>query len=222
MFIEPVWPNTIVLSGNSKKIVYLDLNHWITLSKLRISSIDSGQRNLFDEFVEHVENNRACFPLSLHTYVELEKNTNHEQRKRLRHAIEKISLFNVVTTLHIVASHEVEALLNLVIGPNPSPFGFVNYLDWGVMRAAGLDGRPRVIDRDGKDVTEEFFENYPDKEYLASTLREGFIDLNRNVIDGPSPENEAEFRNGGWNPERMLAPYSEMARAGRGSFEATK
>ena len=212
MSIEPAWPNTIVRSGNSQKIVYLDLNHWITLSKLRISSIRSGERNLFDDFVDHAANNRACFPLSLHTYVELEKNTNHEQRKRLRHAIEQISRFNVVTPLHVVSRHEVEALMNIVVGPNPSPFGFVNYLDWGVMRAAGLDGRTRVIDGDGKDVTEEFFENYPDKEFLASTLSEGLMDLNRSVIDGPSPENEAEFRNEGWSPEKLLAPYSEMAR----------
>ena len=212
MLIEPVFPTTIVLSRDSQKIVYLDLNHWITLSKLRISSIDSGQKNLFDEFVNHVENNRACFPLSLHTYIELEKNTNHEQRRRLRQAIEKISRFSVVTSLHVVASHEVEALLNMVIGPNPKPFGFVNYLDWGVMRAAGLDGRPCVVDRDGKDVTEEVFENYPDKEYLASTLWEGLMDLNRSVIDGPGPEKIAEFRRGGYNPDKLLAPYSEIAR----------
>lgn len=209
--IEPIFPNTIVLPGNSQKIVYLDLNHWITLSKLRISSIESGQRNLFNDFVDHVENNRACFPLSLHTYVELEKNINHEQRKRLRHAIEEISRFSVVTSLHVVASHELEALLDVMIRSNPSPFGPVDYLDRGVMRAAGLDGRPRVFDRNGKDITEEYFEKYPDKEYLASTLREGFLRLNRSIIDGLSPENEAEFRNRGWDPEKLLTPYSEMA-----------
>ena len=180
------------------------------MSKLRISSLESKTRNLFSEIVDYVENGRASFPLSLHTYVELEKNRNYEQRKRLRQAIEQASRFRVVTSLHIVASHEVEALLNDIIGLRSKPFGFVSYLDWGVMRSAGLDGRPRVKDQDGRDVTEQFFRNYPDKQYLESTLREAFVNLNRSVIEGPNPEDEGGFRMSGWNPEKLLAPYEEM------------
>lgn len=207
----PLFPKTIKPLNGSPMIVYLDLNHWIRLSQLRISSIESGTKNLFDEFLEHVENNRACFPLSSYTFIELGKNSNFEQRKRLRRAIEQVSLFYVVTSLHVVASHEVEALFNEIIGPNPNPFGFVKYLDWGVMRSAGLDGRLRVMKGEDKDVTEEFVRNYPDKEFLLSTLRKGFLDLNRSVIEGPSPEDEPEFRSNGWNPENLLEQYKMRA-----------
>lgn len=209
---SPLFPKTIVLpKNNSLKIVYLDLNHWIRLSKLRLSSKESGTRNLFDEILVHMENNRACFPLSFYTFVELAKNSNYEQRKRLGHAIEQVSLFFVVTSLHVVASHEVEALFNKIIGPNPNPFGFVRYLDWGVMRSAGLDGRLRVINGKDKDVTEAYIKNYPDKEFLLSKLREASLNLNRSVIEGPSPGDEAEFRANGWNPENLLEQYKKMA-----------
>ena len=211
MLNAPLFPETIELLNGSPKIVYLDLNHWIRLSQFRISSIESGTKNLFDEIVEQVENNRVCFPLSSQIYLELEKNGNRKQRKRLRHAIEQVSRFNVVQSLHIVVSHEVEALLNEIIGPNPNPIGFERYLNWGVMGSAGLDSLPPDINRDGKDVTEEWFWNYPDKEYLWSPLRMVLLDLNRSVIDGPSPENEAKLRANGWNPERLLAQYKKRA-----------
>lgn len=42
---------------------------------------------------------------------------------------------------------------------------------------------------------------------------EGILDLNRQILDGPSEEEESEFRARGYCPERVLEPYEHEAAA---------
>lgn len=39
-----------------------------------------------------------------------------------------------------VSSHEIEALLDRIVGPSPQPINTMDYLDWGVARAFGMMG----------------------------------------------------------------------------------
>ena len=210
---DPVWPPTLRLSERPPKLIYLDLNHWIGLSKAH-----SGHRNgdnhkcALEACLEAVRHKRAIFPLSEFIYFEIGKMTNYRQRHDLREVIERISRYMVVTSLTVVAKHEIEAVLDLVIGPKPTPINTTNYLDWGVDRAFGRVADFRIKSDDGKDVTEEVRRQYRDgPEAFDKVLFDAQIKLNRKVIEGPAPLEEPKLIALGWNPKAGQKTISQLA-----------
>ena len=91
-----------------------------------------------------------------------------------------------MTSLWTIERHEVEAVLDNAVGANPNPIGYNDYLDWGILRAAGRDGRLKIRDENGKDVTSQFHDSLPPErakvfdEYVART----YVEMNRRFIDG--------------------------------------
>ena len=111
-----------------------------------------------------------------------------------------------------MVAHEIEALLDGLHGPSPDPVNTMDYLDWGIMRALGMHGGVKVVDREGKDVTAEARQRYaggPDE--FDRIVDESALQLNRNVLDGPAPEEEPEFRAKGYRPERILETFEQEA-----------
>jgi hypothetical protein len=51
-----------------------------------------------------------------------------------------VSRYFVVTARSVISVHEIEALLDRIVGPNPEPINTMDYLDWGVARAFGMVG----------------------------------------------------------------------------------
>ena len=52
------------------------------------------------------------------------------QRRDLREVSEKVSRYFVVTARSVVSVHEIEALLDRIVGPNPEPSNTMDFLDW--------------------------------------------------------------------------------------------
>jgi hypothetical protein len=69
---------------------------------------------------EAVENKRAAFPISDSTYFEVSKIRQYRQRRDLREVIERVSRYMVVTSRSVISVHEIEALLDQLIGPSPN------------------------------------------------------------------------------------------------------
>jgi hypothetical protein len=199
-----IWPTTLIAPPRPPKLVYFDLNHWIALS-----AAHAGHRS-GDAFVDvlgacEAARSRAAavFPLSDTIYFEVSKIGIHRQRRNLREVMERISGFAVVTSRSVVSAHEIETMLDARLGPSGNPINEMSYLDWGVMRAFGMDGSLRVYDEaTGEEVTDEARARHPGgTEEFDRIIREGQLLLNRNVLDGPaSEEEEAALRAGGWNP----------------------
>ena len=207
------WPSTLRVP-QGPRIVYLDLNHWIALAKA-LSGHPEGHRdrNTLEELLHAVERDCAVFPLPLSIYVEILKIGEHRRRSDLRKVVERLGGFAVVTNRHVIATHEIEALLDDLVGPNPDPVDPVNYLDWGVFRALGM-GDLKVVTREGEDVTSAARQRYSGgPEEFDRIIREGMVKLNRDVIDGPSPQDKAEFRAEGYRPDLILERYTEEADA---------
>lgn len=208
-----IWPRTLRRPVRPPKLVYLDLNHWITLAKA-LSGHPDGKKDtvLLDFCLKTAEEKIAIFPISLSIYVEILKIRDYQRRCDLRKAIELISRYMVVTSRAIVATHEIEALLDQIVGPNPKPINTMDYLDWGVYRAMGMDGSMRVKSADGRDVTEEIRQSFPHgSQVFDQIISQAALEFNRQIIDGPSPEENSEFREQGYNPERILEPYEQEA-----------
>lgn len=188
-----VWPETLHRPPRPPQIVYLDLNHWITLAKALVGH-PGGEDSLWvlESCVDAVTRGTAVFPISDTIYFEISKISQYRQRRDLREAIEQISRYMVVTARPVVSTHEIEAILDSWVGANPHPINHMDYLDWGVSRAFGKVGGFRIRSSDGADVTDEARLSYPGgPEAFDSLLIEAELELNRRVIDGPTPRGRA-------------------------------
>lgn len=208
------WPATLRRPTN-QRLVYLDLNHWVAVAKVLSRHRDRGK---YHDAVHHcslsVQQQHAVFPISLQIYVEVLKINNRRRRTDLRKAIEHLGRFFVVTNRHVIVTHEIEALLDNLVGPNPDPVNSMNYLDWGIFRALGMHGGVRVLDEQGEDVTSlarSQFTAGPDE--FDRMLEEGILELNRQILDGPTAEQDAQFRAEGYRPELILKSYQDEAAA---------
>ena len=211
-----LWPATLRFPTSGGRLVYLDLNHWIALAKA-LSGHHEGRRDrdILERLLHAVERAGAVFPLSLPIYVEVMKIREHRRRSDLRKVIERLSGFAVVTSRHVITTHEIEALLDDLVGPNPDPINPMAYLDWGAFRALGMNGGIKVVTREGEDVSSAVrhrFSGGPDE--FDSILNEGIVNLNREVLEGPSPQDELDFRAKGYRPDRILERYVPRSRGG--------
>ena len=180
------WPRTLRTEHPFGRMVYLDLNHWIELAKA-LSGHQAGRKNLdtLTTFEQAVADGAVVFPLSFTTLLEISKIRNPRQRRTLREVIELLSRYYVVTSLWIVECHEVEALLDKRLGVNPEPIGYNDYLDWGILRALGMDGRLKIRDNSSKDVTSEFRKSLtPARAKLFDErVADAQLEVNRMFID---------------------------------------
>lgn len=206
------WPKTLRVPRD-RKIIYLDLNHWITLAKaLSGQHAERRDQNILEQLLHAVDHSFVVFPLSLQIYVEVLKISQHRRRSDLRKVIERLGRFTVVTNRDVITTHEIEAMLDDLVGPKRNPIRPMNYLDWGFLRALGMRGGFKVFTREGEDVTSAVRQRFSNgSEEFDRNLQEFDIKLNRKIIDGPSPDNETEFRAAGYHPELILEHYTQQA-----------
>ena len=211
--VDSVWATTLRLPTRPPRLIYLDLNHWIALSKAFSGHRDGKKhRCILDACLNAVRGGKAVFPLSQFIYMEIAKIASYRQHRDLREVIEQVCRYMVVTSLTVVATHEIEAALDHVVGPNPVPLNTTNYLDWGVSRAYGRAGDIRIKSIAGEDVTEEVRRAYSrGLEAFGAVLFNAQLDLNRKVIEGPTPQEESGLRVLGWNPEAIVQGYERKA-----------
>jgi hypothetical protein len=196
------WPQTLQLPPRPPKLVYLDLNHWIALAKAMAGHREGvAYAEVLTGCLGALERGMAAFPISDSIYFEISKISKHRQRRDLRQVIERLSRFMVVTSRSVVSSHEIEALLDRIVGPNPNPINRMEYLDWGVGRALGMVGGFKVKSSIGEDLTAETREAHPDGPAAFDLhLAEAELELNRRVLEGPPPNKESDLRKLGWDP----------------------
>ncbi len=197
-----MWPSTLLCPPRPPRLVYLDLNHWIGLAKAHAGHADGARHEaVLEECLGARAAGDAVFPISDAIFIEAGKIGPYRQRRDLREVIEAVSGFLVVTGRFVIATHEVEAMLDQLVGPSRRPMNLMLYLDWGVARAFGLAGGFTVHGEDGSDITEEARVNWPGgPEAFDAALGAAELELCRKVLEGPSPEAEPELRDLGWDP----------------------
>jgi hypothetical protein len=177
----------------------------------RSSGRDASRRGLVDAR-PFGRGARRSLPLSDCIYAEVSKIQRHRQRSDLREVIERVSGYRVVTSRSVVTAHEVEALLDVIVGPSPDPINTMDYLDWGVARAFGMVGGFRVMSASGEDVTDQARAAHRGgPEAFDHLLATAELNLNRQVIEGPTPEEEPELRAHGYDPAAAYAVAERRA-----------
>ncbi len=211
--IKPLWPKTLSVPTPPPKLIYLDLNHWIQLSKAHAGHRDGNNyKEILAACRKAVMDGTAVFPLSLHTYMEISR-IKHRQRRDLCEVVEEISRFMVVTPRHVVAEHEVETLLDQIVGPSPQPISTMNYLNSGGYQGLGIVGGIKLETASGKDATSGLQRLLDDPQAWDTLLQEVGLHLNRKEIEGPTPKEELKLQEQGWNPDAIHKAYVREAKA---------
>jgi hypothetical protein len=198
-----VWPRTLRQPSRPPRLVYLDLNHWVALAKASTGRPDGlAHQRALEACLAAATDGRALFPLSEVIFMEVSRNSQRRQRRHLADVMEQLSRFYVVTSRTVLATHEIEAMLEAKFGPHPMPVAATDYLDWGVGRALGLVGDIVVRSPDGTDVTAEARASFPGGPHaFDAIIAAAQIELQRGVLRGPSsPEDEADLRANGYDP----------------------
>lgn len=200
--VSYVWPRTIVRPPRPPKLVYLDLNHWIALTKATNSHPDGRvHQSAWEACLDAARQGRARFPIADSTYMEIAQIGQYRQRHDLRVVIEELSSYYVVMARHLVSRHEIEALLDDKSGVSLDRVNEMPYLSWGVTRAFGINGGFRVRSADGADVTESARQSYRDgPESWDAIIAAADLELQRRSIEGPTAVEEPEMRSLGWRP----------------------
>ena len=208
-----VWPQKIVQPQRPPSLVYLDLNHWINLSKC-MSGHSEGAR--YSEAMEACLNARrvgtAVFPISDSTYIEISKIREYRRRVNLGKVIEELCQYRVVIPRTIISRLEIEAVFEARLGPSGTAVGAIDYLGWGVARAFGRVGGFQIVDESDRNITTRTTATHQkEKDNLMSLLESAELLLNQRIIDGPSPEDEPRMRELGWRPEAAIEIADQRA-----------
>lgn len=202
-----VRPATLLPPTRPPKLVYLDLNHWISLAKAH-AGVPGGAdfRNALDACIAARATGAAKFPLADSIYIEISKIPRPRQRRHLRQVIELVSAYDALLARPMIAAHEIEAMLDAAVGPSPQPIEPTVYVGWGVIFAfGGGSGRLRVRNAAGEDVTAEVRARHPGGvDAFDARLADGELQLQRVVLEGPTAEREAPLRQSGWEPRAAM------------------
>lgn len=199
------------LRRSGARLVYLDLNHWISLSKY-LSGHQDGPRyqTVFDACVTAVTKRHAEFPISLPLIMEIHAIRNQQQRLWLRRAMERICRWRAVLPRHIIASLEFEQVLAARLGNMRLRTAPLDYVGNGVGWASGRRFNPSVVDDQGRDVTNETFSRMPPGIRLAFAQKSISDLMTKKTIEGPAtPSEKQELRADGWNPEGIRDMYDQ-------------
>ena len=210
-----LWPSTLRAPHRPPKLVYLDLLHWIRLAKALTGHSDGKSAvEVLDACVRAREEGRALFPIADAIYIEIAKIRQHRQRRDIRLAIEALSGYFVVTSRPTIANHEIEAVLDHVVGPSPDPINTMDYLDWGVARAFGRVGGFRVRHETRGDITDEVRARFPQgPAAFDALLATAELELQRRTLDGPASQDEEDaLRAYGWKPSAGMEISENRAR----------
>jgi hypothetical protein len=190
------------LLSDDAKLVYLDLNHWISFAQAATGH-PSGAR-----FVDTLNACKAAksagaasFVLSGTHYMELNKIKDPAQRRAIADVMEELTGFASLMDRVVVMSLELDAMLD-PFAKEPSPLSRITLLGKGVRHAFGRNSGVRIIGPNG-DATEEVRARMGPKVF-DDLVAETELQLERSVLRGPADDEVERLRALGYRPETTI------------------
>jgi hypothetical protein len=211
---EYVWPASLLPSVGGRPVIYLDLNHWISLAKADTDHRDGARFRDALEFVRHL-GDRVVIPLASVHYMEMGAIADPQQRFAIAGVMEELTGFACIVPRSTVIRLEIDAGLARIVQAEPR-FTRVGLLGHGVMQAFGKRGGLQVRLDDGEVVTSQIRELWPDGEHeFDEFIRSGELLLDRSVLRGPTDAEAPALRERGWDPTGSRAVAEDRAASER-------
>jgi len=198
-----VWPRLLELPTDNVTVVYLDLNHWISLAQ---ASVGHSKGTPFVRTLDACRAARsagtAMFVLSGTHYGEMLKIKDPAQRREIADVMEELTGFATLVSRVVVMEFELMAMLDRC-AKAPSLLPMISLIGRGVRHAFGLQSGLKIMGPSG-DETDLVRARMGAKEFddLAAKMN---LDLERSLLRGPTDNNEVEnLRALGRNPEAVM------------------
>lgn len=209
-----VWPGRYLCRpDHSHRLIYLDLNHWISLARAAVNHSD-GRRHerALRRLRQARATGRVIFPLSGVHYMEMAPIRSARQRGDIAMVMEELSGFTTILPRALIMQLEIEAVLDAMLGQREQPYEALPLLGVGVGPAVGLRGGLRIRDAEGRDRTADARQAWPggsnafDRKLAAMNLT-----LEREVLRGPPDDQVEELHRMGWDPDAARREARERA-----------
>ena len=196
-----VWPRLLELPSDTVNVVYLDLNHWISLAQ---ASLGHSKGISFTKALEACRAARsagtAVFVLSGTHYVEMLKIKDPSQRRALADVMEELTDFAALVSRVVVMELELTAMLDR-LARKPSPLPKIPLIGRGVRHTFGRQSGLRIVGPSG-DETGRARECMGTKAF-DDFVAEACLQLERSALRGPTDDEVEKLRGLGWNPEAV-------------------
>ena len=198
-----VWPHLV---RPAVPILYLDLNHFINLAKVRRPSggAPAGYAELWDALRSAVYSGRTVVPLSAQHVWELHGISDPRQRLDVAEVMEELAQFQYLLGRAEIGQLEIEAGIRRILG-EPDPPVPLPLIRATIGQALGIVGGVKIVDESGQDASERTRREMGTAEDEA-LIAKATLTFERGLLAGPSDEDAEILRS-----EHGYAP--EVARA---------
>jgi len=199
-----LWPKSLVERPERPLVCYLDLNHWIGLSRANAGRAD-GER-----YVEALAACRAAkrsgaavFPISDAHYVEMAKIRSESQRAHLAEVMWELSGLTTILSRPSIMRMELDRSLSDLVGPTDGLLAPLPLLGFGSAWAFGRVGWR--LRSDEEDLTDELDGDALARFRLLTTTAE------RRILAGPKDDEIPALKEKGWDPYAGLRVAEQRA-----------
>lgn len=190
-----IWPKALVLPERPPRLLYLDLNHWIGLSKAAMSHPDGARYESLLAALDTATNDRHIrIVLSSSLYWEISKNNDPRQRRALADIIDRLTDFEYLCGLFDLMRLELTSVLDHLTPTRTDGWGPVNLVNKSVLSAFGMKGGLNVYDHSGVDVTVAAAAKGLDLPAMERQAERWFL-------EGPAAFDMDDMRQRGYRPE---------------------
>lgn len=199
--IELVWPTELALPARPPSLVYLDINHWINLTKAKLGRGSDEYSKLLKECRSARTRGAARFVLTSSFVEEFSAIGNPKKRDQIVDLIDGLTDFEYLAGLVDIMKLELQAFLDVKTGTHGMGWGSVHLVGSSMLHSFGRIGGLSIRDsKTGVDVTEQA------RLHGGADFESRFARMNREaerqLLAGPRDEELGPLRAQGYQPER--------------------
>ncbi|PQZ94656.1 hypothetical protein CQ018_04705 [Arthrobacter sp. MYb227] len=195
--IDLIWPKTLIPPIDSAKLLYLDLNHWINLAKVKLGK---GGATRYWQLLEAcqlaVKNKKVRIVLSDALAEEIFKIRDPRQRNDIVSVIDELTDYEYLAGLADVKKLELQATLDEMTGTRGLNYSQIPLVGGSLLHAFGKVGGLLLTDADGKPIDRTLLSEEEQRK-LKVIDREA----ERQLLAGPKDDDIPELRRSGYAPE---------------------
>lgn len=216
---DVLWPARLTQPARPPSLVYLDMNHYINLAKVKVGTAPRGYPELLEASRATRADGRALFPLSSTHCIEISNIGSYQQRENVAAVMEELSDFNYLLGRPQIMRLEVQAAIDALLGNDDSVGDGIPLIGQSAFWAFGMRGGLIIEGEEGQEAEQRLRYRLGDlrfEQMMAHFNRE----MERALLTGPDEDEKAELRKeGGYAPERPYQHQEQRAEGERGQAD---
>lgn len=212
---DVVWPARLIQPARPPALVYLDMNHYINLAKVKVGTAPQGYPELLEACRRTRADARALFPLSLTHIVEISNIGSFQQREDVVAVMEELSDFNYLLGRVQIMQLEIEATVDMMLGRDDSVGAGISLIGLSALWAFGMRGG-LILDGEGSAQEAEQRLRYRLGDEKFERMMAHFNqEAEHALLTGPDEDTKAELRRDGYAPELPYQQHEQRAQQER-------